>query len=72
MELGNGLGIKMIGLHLAEMKKAGDAGDATSANFFQLCYIFLGFTKKRLHNFAYFCTILLRFCAFFQNFAIFL
>ena len=37
MELGNGLGIKMIGLHLAQMEIAGDAGDAISANFFQLC-----------------------------------
>ena len=47
----------------SEMEKAGDAGDAVRANFFQLCFFF-GFSHNFLHNFAHFCTVLLFFCAF--------
>ena len=45
-------------IDISEMQKEGDAGDAVSANFFQLCY-FLGFACNYLHNFAHFCTILI-------------
>ena len=55
----------------AEMQKEGDAGDAVSAHFFDLCK-FVGFALNFWHNFSHFCTISSGLCKFLQIFAHFM
>ena len=45
--------LELLYMLRAKMKKEGDAGDAASANFFQLS-IFFGVCTKLLQNFAHF------------------
>ena len=65
-------------LSLAEMEKTGDAGDAVSANFFQLCNFFGFSTKKNaklcvfLHNFVVFLPIYCIFLLIFARICVFL